>query len=89
MLVLQVADGRADEVGTVGVQTFLHEQVNFAKIHSRHIDGYFFSVWHFSCSLPSTWMVYRWYSDYIHKYSGCQGKSASTQAYNLKKINPA
>src|SRR5687767_4630255 len=34
-----IADGRADEVGPVGIKTFLHQQVDLPEVHHAQIDG--------------------------------------------------
>jgi hypothetical protein len=64
MLIQKVADAGADEIRAVGIESFLDKQVDLAKVYCGHINGYFFTFRHF-LSLPSTWMVFGWYTDYI------------------------
>ena len=39
-----VADRRADQIGAVGVETFLYQQVDLAQIDDAEIDSDLFSV---------------------------------------------
>ena len=36
-----IADGRADEVGAVGVKPLLHQEIDVAEVHVAEIDGNF------------------------------------------------
>src|SRR5271165_1725395 len=64
-----VADGGADEVGPVRVETVLHQQIDMTEINIAEIDRDLLAIrpfgpklvnvlGHASISLPSMWMVY-------------------------------
>src|SRR5690349_6257542 len=33
------ADGRADEIGAVGIEAFLHQQVDLSEVHQSQVDS--------------------------------------------------
>src|SRR5467141_2888551 len=57
------ADGRADEIGAVGVEAFLDQQIDLPEVHQSQVDSdllglFALTLGHPSTiSLPSIWMV--------------------------------
>jgi hypothetical protein len=39
-----VADRRPDEVGAIGVEALMHQQIDMAKVNESDIDGNFLSL---------------------------------------------
>src|SRR6185369_3912363 len=65
-----VAHGGADQVGAVGIEAFLHQQVDLAEIDAAQVDGDLLigrpgtgdeglgtGSWHGAILAPSKWMV--------------------------------
>src|SRR5258708_18006000 len=62
-----VADGRSDEIGTVGIESLLHHQIDLTQVDVTEVDGDLLGVgrfWpqvahivsHLQFSTPSMWM---------------------------------
>ena len=75
-----VADRRADEVGSVGVEAFLDQQIDMTEVDIAEIDGDLFGLTRFVAQSnnlsghhlpPSIWMIYGWLMD------GSQGRERS------------
>src|SRR5262249_126355 len=65
-----VADRGPNEVGTVGIEAFLHQQIDVAKVDVAEVDRDLFrlarsvaesvNLGGHQCPPPSIWMVYGW-----------------------------
>ena len=84
-----VADGGADQVRAIGVEAFLHEEVDLAEVDEAHVDrdllvdglgaGGGSEGWHAAILTPSKWM------DNLHNSRGHRRGAFRKRAKNNKK----